>query len=70
METKVLKIQGMSCNHCQRAVEEALSSLAGVQSVDVDLAGGKATVSYDPGQVSVESMRDAIEEAGYEVVEV
>lgn len=69
METAVLRIQGMSCSHCQQAVTQALSRLAGVQSVDVDLAGGKATVSYDPGQVSVESMREAVEEAGYEVVE-
>lgn len=68
METKVLKIQGMSCHHCKEAVTKALTSLSGVESVDVDVAGGTATVSFDPAQVSEEAMRAAVEEAGYEVV--
>ena len=45
METKVLQIEGMSCAHCRRAVAEALRELEGVSSVEVDLEGGKATVS-------------------------
>lgn len=68
METKVLKIQGMSCTHCQKAVTEALQALAGVKSARVDLAAGTATVTYDPALVDAEAMRKAVEEAGYEVV--
>lgn len=68
METKVLKIEGMSCDHCKKAVAEALQGIAGVKSVEVDLEAGKATVSYDPAQASEEVMRRAVEEAGYEVV--
>ena len=68
METTVLRIRGMSCDHCKHAVTKALKGLRGVASVEVDLAGGKATVSYDPGQVSKDAMRQAVEEAGYEVV--
>jgi len=67
VETKVLKIEGMSCDHCKKAVTEALQGVAGVQRVEVDLAQGKATVSYDPAQASEEAMRRAVEEAGYEV---
>lgn len=66
--TTVLTIQGMSCDHCKRAVTQALSRLEGVMSVEVDVAGGKATVSYDPAAVSESALREAVEEAGYQVV--
>lgn len=68
METKVFTIQGMSCDHCKQAVTNALTDLSGVNSVEVDLEGGKATVAYDPGQTNEADMKKAIEEAGYEVV--
>lgn len=68
METKVLKIEGMSCDHCKKAVAEALQRVAGVTRVDVDLEAGSATVTYDPGQASEKAMHEAVEEAGYEVV--
>lgn len=68
METKVLKIDGMSCAHCQKAVTDALQGLAGVESAQVDLQAGTATVSYDPAQVTEAALKAAVEEAGYEVV--
>ncbi|HEY8496872.1 MAG TPA: cation transporter [Limnochordales bacterium] len=68
METKVLKISGMSCQHCKMAVTNALKRVAGVESVEVDLSGGKATVRFDPAVATEEAMRAAVEEAGYEVV--
>lgn len=68
METKVLKIEGMSCGHCQSAVTKALQELAGVSKVDVDLNGGTATVAYDPAKVTDAALKEAVEEAGYEVV--
>lgn len=64
----VLQIEGMSCQHCVRSVRAALQGLAGVRSAEVSLSGKKAVVSYDPGLVSVEKMREAVEAAGYEVV--
>lgn len=39
---KTISIKGMSCGHCQRRVQNALSELQGVESVTVDLATGKA----------------------------
>lgn len=68
METKVLKIEGMSCAHCQKAVAEALQSLEGVSNVEVSLERGEAKLSYDPAKVSDQAIKAAIEEAGYEVV--
>lgn len=68
VESKVLKIGGMSCDHCKKAVTEALQGVAGVKRVEVNLEGGEATVWYDPAEASEEAMKEAVEEAGYEVV--
>jgi len=67
VETKVLKIEGMSCDHCKKAVTDALKNVAGVRSVEVDLRSGTAKVAYDTGKASEASLKEAVEEAGYEV---
>ncbi len=67
METKVLQIEGMSCDHCKKAVTDALKAIDGVHSVDVDVAAGKATVSFDPGRTTLAALKEAVEEAGYDV---
>jgi len=63
----VLKVKGMSCNHCVMSVTKALSKLDGVLNVKVDLQKGE--VSFDNTKVlGLESVERAITEAGYEVV--
>lgn len=69
-ETIVLKVEGMTCGHCKMTVENALRSVAGVSSAAVDLAKKTATVSYEAGKASLEALKEAIDEAGYEVVGV
>lgn len=66
MET-IIRIAGMSCQHCERAVKEALLALPGVRAVQVDLAAGSAAISYDQAQVSLDEMKAAIEGQGYDV---
>lgn len=63
-----LKIKGMSCSHCQQAVTTALKELDGVEQVEVHLEEGRADVVYDSSLVSVEKMKEAIEDQGYDVV--
>ncbi|MFZ5597246.1 MAG: copper ion binding protein [Bacillota bacterium] len=69
MTEEVIKVQGMSCNHCKMAVEKAVGGLGGVSGAEVDLAGGTVRVSYDPGQVDRRKIVDAIEQAGYKVLQ-
>lgn len=57
-----LKVEGMSCGHCQKAVKEALER-QGAQHVQVDLQTGLATAE---GQVSAEELIAAIVEEGYQ----
>lgn len=67
-ETKTLNVEGMSCEHCVHAVKTAAGALAGVSNVDVDLKGKKVTVAFDPAQVTLKQIEDAIEDQGYDVV--
>ena len=62
----VIKVKGMSCQHCVMAVKTALSSLDGVKEVDVNLEKGEATLIHD-GPVDTNEARQRIEKAGYEV---
>ncbi len=60
----VLKVQGMSCGHCVSTISAAVSPLAGVSGVDVDLAAGQVTVDGTPDVAAVTAV---IEDAGYDV---
>jgi Cu+-exporting ATPase len=62
-----LPINGMTCASCVRRVEKALGKTAGVASANVNLATEKATVSYDPAIADIDSLRAAVEKAGYGV---
>jgi copper chaperone len=53
MEKSVLRVNGMSCQHCVKAVETAVGALPGVSGVSVDLAAKTATVEYDPGKCTL-----------------
>ncbi|MDD7733109.1 MAG: heavy metal translocating P-type ATPase [Firmicutes bacterium] len=64
---KVLKIEGMSCAHCQKRVEDALNRLEGVEA-KVDLEAGLARVKGD--HLDLEAMKKAVEDAGYEMTGV
>jgi copper chaperone len=63
-ETRTYTVPGMHCAHCERAVTEEVSSVAGVESVTVDL-GTKRVVVVGVG-LDDARLRDAIDEAGYE----
>ena len=63
-ETLTYRVPGMHCSHCEDAVKEEVSRVEGVESVDVDLDSKLVTVRGR--ELSDESLRAAIEEAGYE----
>ncbi|HAG10490.1 MAG TPA: hypothetical protein DCK76_03690 [Desulfotomaculum sp.] len=67
-QTVSLKVSGMSCMHCKAAVQEALTGVAGVKSTEVNLDQGKATVTFDPEVATVDKMREAIKQSGFEVI--
>jgi copper chaperone CopZ len=58
----VIRVGGMSCGHCANTIRQAVSALAGVSRVDVDVASGLVTVDGD-GEIS--AISSAIAQAGY-----
>ncbi len=65
MSIKQLKVTGMSCKHCQKAVESSLLALPGIKRAEVDLNQGTVTVEYDEARVGLDDMKKSIEDAGY-----
>jgi sulfite exporter TauE/SafE/copper chaperone CopZ len=68
METKTLKIGGMSCVNCQNRIEKALRAAAGVAEATVDYNRGTAVVRYDGEAAGLRDIELLIEGLGYRVV--
>lgn len=68
MEKTTLNVEGMSCSHCENAIKNALGTLDGVDTVQVDLQAKTVTVTYDAAKVTTASMKAEIEDQGYAVV--
>ena len=62
-----LKVEGMSCGHCVKAVNEGVGELNGIESVQVNLEEGLVDVAYDASKVNTAAISSAIEEQGYDV---
>ncbi|ADL05143.1 copper ion binding protein [Lacrimispora saccharolytica] len=69
MSKTVIKVDGMACEHCVKAITNAVGALSGVSGVSVDLSGKTVTVDHDPDQASVEAIQSEIEDQGYDVME-
>lgn len=67
--SKTLKIKGMTCASCANAVERVVGKLPGIVEANVNLATENLVVSYDPSQLNVFEIKNAVEKAGYEVLE-
>lgn len=65
---KIIEISGMSCSHCQAAVEKALNGIDGVDA-KVDLKKNRAIVNLSK-EIDDETLKIAVEEAGYKVTSI
>jgi copper chaperone len=68
MEKTTLKIEGMSCGHCVKAVEEALKEVDGVKKVSVSLENKSAEIEFDASKADIAALKAAVEEQGYDVL--
>lgn len=68
MNTK-LKVYGMTCMHCHKRVTDTIMAIEGVSSVDVSLKDESAIVDFDPASTSLEEIRQAVMDSGYETGE-
>lgn len=69
MEKTTVKISGMTCAACAQRVGKAVGRLDGVNNANVNLATEKLTVEYDAAKTSIAAIKEAVERAGYGVIE-
>ncbi len=69
MAKKSLKIEGMTCAACAKAVERAVRKLHGVEEASVNLATERLSIRYDPSTLRVSDFKKAVEKAGYRALE-
>jgi len=67
MQTVTLNVEGMSCGHCVKAVEGSVGKLEGVNQVNVKLDEALVEVAYNDSQVSLDKIKETIEDQGYDV---
>ncbi|WP_026884661.1 heavy metal translocating P-type ATPase [Clostridium akagii] len=67
--TRMLRIEGMTCASCVKAVERATKKLDGITEANVNLATEKLKVSFEPSKVRISDIKKAIEKAGYKAIE-
>ncbi|WP_107838444.1 copper chaperone CopZ [Metasolibacillus meyeri] len=67
MQNVTLNVQGMSCGHCVKAVEGSVGELTGVEQVTVNLEAATVAVAFDEAQVTVEKIKETIDDQGYDV---
>jgi len=67
MDKVTLNVSGMSCEHCVKAVTNALSALPGVRDITVSLKSGTASFSHEPAKAPLDAIKAAITEEGYQI---
>ncbi|MFB3160505.1 copper chaperone CopZ [Neobacillus sp. 179-J 1A1 HS] len=67
MEKVTLNVQGMSCDHCVKAVEGSVGELNGVSTVKVNLKSNTVDVEYNNQEVSLDKIKETIDDQGYDV---
>jgi copper chaperone len=65
MKEMTIKIGGMSCQHCVKAVKKTLQELDGVNHLEVKI--GEAAISFDNNKLTVKDIEKAIVDSGYKV---
>jgi copper chaperone len=65
MTTATLRIEGMSCGHCVKAVTEALEGVDGVERATVDLQAGRAVVDFDESRTTARALANVVMDEGY-----
>jgi copper ion binding protein len=66
---RIIKIEGMSCQHCVNHVKSALEEIEGISNVFVNLDTNSASVDFE-GHIEYKVLEDAISEVGYKVISI
>ena len=65
-QTRIIKIEGMTCGGCVANVHNATADIDGLDDISIELADNQATVTFDDTKTSAEKIAAAIDEAGFD----
>jgi copper chaperone len=63
---EILKVEGMSCNHCVNSIETSVGGLTGVSAVKVDLNNNEVSVEYS-NEATLDKVKETIEDQGFDL---
>ncbi len=69
MRNEIIKVMGMTCEHCAQTVKKAVNDAGGVSQVDVDLEKKEVSVDFDENTTQLKTIVEKIVAVGYEVEE-
>lgn len=64
-ETRVIGIEGMTCDHCVKTLSKGIKKVNGVKVVEVDRETARATVTFDTTKTDIAAIHESIERSGY-----
>ena len=64
----IINVEGMTCDHCKMSVEKAALNLDFVKEAIVDLGQKQLRVSFEGSDGEIETVKNAVREAGYQPV--
>ena len=67
MQTTTIKIQGMTCQGCVNSIKTVLEKLPDIIRIEISLDTAQAIVEHNPATTSIDQLKTAIEDAGFEV---
>lgn len=68
MKKETIKVEGMSCGHCEIAVQDAIRKLPGINKAKANKRKKQAVIDYDESQVSLEQIVSAVNAIGYDAM--
>ncbi len=69
MKKVEMKVEGMHCEGCSKRLTKVLNNVEGVKNAQVSLENKTADIEYDENIAKLEELKEAIEDAGFEVIE-
>lgn len=64
---KIIKIEGMSCGHCEKRVKNALENLGGIEIIEISASKDQAKLKLSDS-ITVDQVKETIEDVGYDVM--
>ena len=67
MRQEIIKVEGMTCQHCVQTITEALNNITGLNTVNVDLVKKEVRVKFNENETKLKKISDKIIEVGFEL---